>query len=227
VAVSVFKTACDLASPGWVGSIPMHSRHDDASMRAEPMTRAIRHLAVAATAALLFVPGTASAQAVPLPPSTVAADARDTAVVPRTPLTPRRALLYSMAIPGMGQSRLGRHRAAAGMLLVEGIGLLMLRETGAEIRQAMRLADDSVVTSYVDGAGAALAQPQRQAGQFREEDVRTRRGHREDWIALLVANHLISGAEAFVAAHLWDVPFTLGVQPGPEGGALVALRVRW
>ena len=28
----------------------------------------------------------------------------------------------------------------------------------------------------------------------------------EDWIALLVFNHLVSGADAFVAAHLWDLP---------------------
>ena len=28
----------------------------------------------------------------------------------------------------------------------------------------------------------------------------------EDWVTILVFNHLMSGLEAFVSAHLWDFP---------------------
>ena len=33
-----------------------------------------------------------------------------------------------------------------------------------------------------------------------------RKTHVEDWEAALVFNHLISAADAFVAAQLWDLP---------------------
>ena len=40
--------------------------------------------------------------------------------------------------------------------------------------------------------------------------MRTRRLHYEDWLAVLVFNHLIAGADAYVAAQLWDLPGKVG-----------------
>ena len=46
---------------------------------------------------------------------------------------------------------------------------------------------------------------------------------REDWIVLLVFNHLLAGAEAFVSANLYDFPATLKARraarrrDGPRG----------
>jgi hypothetical protein len=58
--------------------------------------------------------------------------------------------------------------------------------------------------------------------------VRARSAHVEDWIALLVANHLFAGADAFVAAHLWDVPARLGLRVVPRaGGTTVSASFRW
>jgi len=42
-----------------------------------------------------------------------------------------------------------------------------------------------------------------------------------------VANHLLAGADAFVAAHLWDVPARLAVRVLPGGGASVAASLTW
>jgi hypothetical protein len=36
----------------------------------------------------------------------------------------------------------------------------------------------------------------------------------EDWTVLLIFTHLFAAADAFVAAHLWNVPVEVGTQPG-------------
>jgi len=52
--------------------------------------------------------------------------------------------------------------------------------------------------------------------------VRTRRLHYEDWFAVLVFNHLFAGADAFVAAQLWDLPEKVAIRSTPYGPAVVA-----
>jgi predicted branched-subunit amino acid permease len=50
--------------------------------------------------------------------------------------------------------------------------------------------------------------------------------HLEDWLAVLASNHLFAGADAFVAAQLWDVPVSLSAIPRPNGAVFVA-TLRW
>lgn len=145
--------------------------------------------------------------------------ARDSLV---PPITPRRAFLYSFLAPGYGQSVLGRHKAASGFLLVEAISLTMIRESAADLREARRFENDTIVVSYGDGGV-----PTTRVGRFTSREVRTRQAHVEDWIALLIANHLFAGADAFVAAHLWDVGPRLALRATPRGTSLTAsLRLR-
>jgi hypothetical protein len=147
----------------------------------------------------------------------------DTAVIPRAvvtgadtvnrpefppPISPRRAFLYSAVVPGMGQTLLGRPRAAGLFVLSELIAAVMIRETGAELREARALVADSVfLTTRADGT------PLFGSGAFTRELVRARQAHLEDWIAFLLANHLFAGLDAYVAAHLWDVPLHVGARP--------------
>jgi hypothetical protein len=51
----------------------------------------------------------------------------------------------------------------------------------------------------------------------------------EDWIAFIIANHLFSGADAYVAAHLWDLPTQIEVKPAPGGaaGTNIGARIRF
>lgn len=148
----------------------------------------------------------------------------------RPPLSPRRAFLYSALVPGSAQSVFGRHRAAALMLLVEGISLAMIAESSAGVREARRMSGDSVVLSYVDATGKAYPLPlpasAKSPRRFDAAFVRTRQSQVEDWIAFLIANHLFSGADAYVAANLWDVPAQLGVRAIP-GGAFVGAKLSW
>jgi len=142
----------------------------------------------------------------------------------KPPLSPRRAFLYSALIPGFAQSKLGRNKAAAVMLTVEAMAIAMIRESGADVREARSMSGDSVVVSYVDASGNAATTivPR----HFDTQYVHIRQSHVEDWVAFLIANHLFSGADAFVAANLWDVPAQLQIRAIP-GGATVGAKLTW
>jgi hypothetical protein len=143
----------------------------------------------------------------------------------RPPLSPRRAFLTSLIAPGYAQSVLGRPNAAALFILTEAIGVLMVGESARNLREARRLQDDSVALYFVHPA-TGIPDTTYQSARYPTELVRARRAHLEDWIAALVANHVIAAADAFVAAHLWDVPARVGVRRGP-GGAAVTAQFRW
>ena len=142
----------------------------------------------------------------------------------RTPIGPRRAFFYSFLIPGYSQSVLRRHKAATLFMLVEAISLGMIRESAADAHEARRMRADSTIVSYVDEAGQlskVLGAP-----RFNDAYVKTRDAHVEDWVALLVANHLFAGADAYVAANLWDVKGRLAIRAIP-GGAVLGASIEW
>ena len=114
------------------------------------------------------------------------------------------------------------------MLLVEGISIAMIAESAAGVSEARRLSGDSIVTTYVDpNTGASVAVPtQTVPRRFDAGYVSVRQSQVEDWIAFLIANHLFSGADAYVAANLWDVPAQLQIRAFP-GGAFVGARLSW
>ncbi len=154
--------------------------------------------------------------------------------VPRAPLTPRRAFLYSLAVPGSAQTVLGRPRTAALFVMVEAVAITMARKSASDLREARRHARDSIVVSYrtdpvtgravVDSNGVPIP------ASFLPNDigirVAARRTHFEDWIATLAFNHLLSGAEAFVSAHLWDLPAEVSMERRQHQTFLMA-RLRW
>jgi hypothetical protein len=142
--------------------------------------------------------------------------------LPKPPLSPRRAFLYSLALPGYSQSVLNRPTAGAIFMFTESIALVMLRESAADLRQARRFQTDSLIVVGFSESGTPITQP----SAFTEQLVNTRRGHLEDWIAFILANHLFAAADAYVAAHLWDLPSQISVEPSAKG-ATVAARLSW
>jgi hypothetical protein len=144
----------------------------------------------------------------------------------RPPLSPRRAFLYSLAIPGYSQSVLGRHRAGALQVAFEAVSIAMVRMSAADLREARRnLAQgDSIIVSFVNSSGVPEIQKRR--SPWTEALVRARRAHVEDWIAVWAANHLFSALDAFVAAHLWDLPAEVAVSATPRSTEL-ALKLHW
>ena len=145
------------------------------------------------------------------------------------PLTPKRAFLYSLAVPGSAQSILDRPAAGALFVTVEAGSLVMIAKSMHDLNVARRLAADSIVIGFdTTGTGASglPARPIRQVSPLAVR-VRPRRTFVEDWITLLIVNHFIAGADAYVAANLWDVPADVSVSPAPGGRMAVVARVKW
>jgi hypothetical protein len=142
----------------------------------------------------------------------------------KPPLSPRRAFLYSLVIPGLGQSRLDRPVAGAIFVFTESIAIAMLRQSSAELREARSFRTDSLVPI---GNDPLTGDPVTHRSAFNDELIAIRKGHVEDWIAFLVGNHLFAGADAYVAAHLWDLPAQIKVSQTPNGTSVVAARFSW
>ena len=163
--------------------------------------------------------------------------ARPLAVRPdslRPPVSPGRAFLTSLFVPGLGQSRLGRQLPGAVYFSVEAMSIVMLLKARNDLRIARSQASIRIVNSYrVD---PATGSPLLENGQFVPLDtvprrfdidrVDARRTQVEDWIAVLAFNHLFAGADAFVASLLWDLPARVGLRSLPNGWGL-GLSVRW
>jgi hypothetical protein len=140
---------------------------------------------------------TAAAQA---PGPRVRADTQRTrgdSVRPVPPVTPAGAFLRSLAIPGWGQARLGRNVTGGMFLLFEGIA----------------------------GAMVWKAQWQLEWARTRDKFVASHRQEREDWIVLLVFNHLLAATEAYVSALLYDFPAALKAQRLPGGATGVGVTI--
>lgn len=142
------------------------------------------------------------------------------------PITPKRAFLYSLALPGLGQARLDRGTAGALFAAIELGSLAMIRKSGIDLRQARRYSRDTVPGNYVVQANGTIVGTAILPPRFPSDLVNTRRLHTEDWYAAILFNHLLAGADAFVAAQLWNVAPTVALRPYADGVALVA-TIHW
>lgn len=153
------------------------------------------------------------------------------------PMSPRRAFLYSLAIPGLAQARLNRPVVGAGFFLVEAFAIAMVHRTADDLRLARAFRRDSIPLRYAVDAQTGVGQTDAKGAPivaawepayYNDALLRARKLQLEDWTAVLVFNHLISGAEAFVAAQLWDLPqhVTLRAAPLRGGGYSVGATVR-
>lgn len=150
---------------------------------------------------------------------------------PGAPITPRRAFFSSLLIPGSGQAALDRPYAGGVFMLVEAVALTMMHRSAEDARLARSFSRDSMpltfqtdpVTGIVarDTLGNAIVATW-QRSRFSPGIARARRLHLEDWVAVLFFNHLFSGADAYVAALLWDLPDKVSLTPTPLGPALTA-----
>ena len=157
--------------------------------------------------ALATVAVTAPAAAqIPQPPQQQRPDPSDTIPVPHfryePPVSPLGAMWRSLLLPGWGQSILGRRVTGAVFIFWEGITLTM---TVKSVHQL----------NYLESIDA---DPEQIAGKRREV---------EDWAVLLVFNHLLAAAEAFVSAELWDFPGELESRSLPSGDLGAGVSLYW
>ena len=177
----------------------------------------------------------------PLPeaPRRQAVQPRDTLA---PPVSPGKAFLLSLALPGLGQTRLNRPTAGGVYFTAEAVWLAMLGKAANDLRIAKAYADNVIVNTYeVDAAtgqpvirdsayvvkdtlrskyAEPVASGNAASGQEQRSRVKARRLHFEDWIAMLAFNHLFSAADAYVSAHLWDLPAQVEMRALPRGNGI-------
>jgi hypothetical protein len=220
---------------GWVGSIPTRSRHTRPAWHAGVAAAALSTVAVlafslpaaaraqerdsarsgvtpATTPPLLVSPDT-DVRPVTSQPSTPAPPARPGL---HAPISAKTAFFSSLLVPGLGQARLDRSYAGALFFVTEIISVYRLREALIDLRYAQKHSNDSTLVTQTY-APDSLGQPTFDStgtpipatfayARYDSARVGARKTHVEDWEAALVFNHLISAADAFVAAQLWDLP---------------------
>ena len=154
----------------------------------------------------------------PPPPGAPTIVAQQTTTLPRTlgpPISPKTAFLSSLILPGLGQARLDRSYAGALFFSVEAVAFQMARQAEIDLKYAEAHSHDStlVVQSYQtdslgqvvhDSTGRPIPGTYAYA-RYDSARVAARKTHLEDWIAVIIFNHLLSATDAFVAAQLWDL----------------------
>jgi hypothetical protein len=161
--------------------------------------------------------------------------AKDPALVP--PLSPRRAFLTSLLLPGYAQLRLERPNAAALFGTAEILSIGMARKSALDLREARRGARDSVVLTWkVNPATGAIITDSItgkpvpatfERNRNTPQRIAARRTHYEDWVAAILFNHLISAADAYVAANLWDFPVNVKGGVSGSGSAQIFATLQW
>ena len=148
--------------------------------------------------------------------------------------SPRRAFVTSLIAPGSMQLRFKRQKAAAIFLLAEAGAVGMSLKSWNDLSKAKDARADTVGTPALDASGKPVIDPDTglpvinyvPRNQNLADRVRARRAHLEDWIAVVVFNHLFAGADAYVAANLAD--FDANVEVSASGRRMgVLARVAW
>jgi hypothetical protein len=103
---------------------------------------------------------------------------------------PMGAFLRSLLVPGWGQAATGRRVTGALFATWEGVAAMMTLKARSELR-------------FLEETRSTIVVAKRQEVQ--------------DWLVLWIFNHLFSGAEAFVSAHLQDFPKDLKIRAFPGG----------
>lgn len=169
------------------------------------------------------------------PPDSVRRDTAATAPKHRG-VSPKGAFLRAMAIPGWGHSAIGAYKRGAFYFVVEGMTAWELIRTGQRIKEAQNLATfrEGVVRGDLSAMGITdLAEVQDSLNadaKLSDLDslVSSRKSQKEDWTALGIFLVFLSGADAYVSAHLqhFPVPLTLEAQPAGGGRMDLALSVK-
>lgn len=153
-------------------------------------------------------------------------------------VSPRKAALRSILLPGWGQATLDRGTTGGVFFFLEATSVAMIIKTKRSLENAKEARGDSIFLGWeTDANGNAVFEEDPETGALRprlrfqanplEDRIPSRREQLEDWIALLAFNHLFAAADAFVAAHLSDLPRRASVRRLPDGRWSVAASVPW
>src|SRR5262249_13138740 len=138
-----------------------------------------------------------------MPPANQDTSRRDTIKVPafrfQPPTPPLAAMGRSFLLPGWGQAVLHRRVTGAFFVFWEGVTLTMTLKASHQLN----LYETTDTTKVAK----------------KKQEV-------QDWLVLLIFNHLMAGAEAYVSAQLWDFPAQAEIRALPDGQIGAGLRFR-
>jgi len=181
-------------------------------------------LGILLAASGLVPPSSLAAQQVISGPAASPAEAEFAEVAATGAITPRGAMIRSMILPGWGHVATESFGRGTFYVAAQGGGFFMLwqslqrkREAGTFGRRERALAAERFLAGGMDPDSVAVAVDQDPAVQG-WAGLASRRGEQvEDWAALSIFLMLLSGVDAYVAAHLVDYPDPLAFQVVPRG----------
>ena len=190
------------------------------------MTRLGVVLAVAASVGLA-APAQAQQAPTQLPVATV--------VRPPLAISPRGALVRAMLVPGWGHAAIGSYTRGGFYFAFESLTAYTFLRTRARLSDARERAGFRESFLRAGLAAGGVTDPAAIESALEQDDVlqgleslaSSRENQQEDLVAFGIFLLFLSGADAFVSAHLARFPAPIDVQaaPGVDGGVEVAVRV--
>ena len=185
--------------------------------------------ALLVVAALIWVPHLPAQQ-----PDTVVTQESVDPMDLRGPVSPSGAFIRALLLPGWGHASIGSYKRGGFYFTTEATTVIML----TRVLRRLAIAEDAqdLKESRVREALLAAGTSPDSLVDLVDEDeevasarglVLSRRQQLEDWVALAAFLLLLSGADAFVSAHLRDFPPPLAVEAaiGPGGSIELGFRV--
>ena len=144
------------------------------------------------------------------------------------PVGPGRAFLRAILVPGWGHVSIGSHTRGGFYFLTETASAWMVVRTHSRLDAAKDVRDlrlDEVRSALLargvtDPVVIAAAQEADESVISARSLVEARSQQFEDWLVLGIFFVLLSGADAFVSAHLRDFPEPVGLELRPVDDAL-------
>lgn len=210
---------------GWVEGAPAF-RYLSPPMSDPPVPRTVRLASVAVVLALLLLPGGAPAQqelpAVPVDSLALGGEA----------VSPGGAFLRAILVPGWGHASIGSYNRAAVYFAAETatvFGLVRTRLRLSEARERLDLQEDFRRTTLIrDGVPPDSLRLRLDEDEVLDDLrglVEARQQQQEDWAALGIFLLLLSGADAYVSAHLKDFPTPLELDAAATPDGRMELKV--
>lgn len=193
-----------------------------------------------AALAPLGAPVGAAAQVEPMAPVSAITDS--TADTPRAPqsvqatvrgVSPRGAFFRAVLVPGWGHAAIGSWNRGAFYVTVESAtawALIKTQKRVKEAQQRIELREDVIraelaARNQVEPDSIQAALDEDETLQDLQNLEESRRQQREDWTALGIFLVFLSGADAYVSAHLQHFPQPIEINAQPVGGGRMELSV--
>lgn len=187
------------------------------------------HVGFVSLLSLLSPPMGATSQETPVPPPEAeATEAR------RATVSPAGAFLRAVVVPGWGHASIGSYTRGGFYFAAQSAAVYTLLGTRARIRAAsdrVRFREGILRSQLAKNGVTEIDVVEQALGKDPElSDVRelvdTRTEQQEDLIALSLFLMFLSGADAYVSAHLAQFPDPLDVEVSPRGGGRMDIALR-